>query len=262
LEESYAALDRRLQESSEFATSDPNLQLDPWGAPEQLMRDTIGVGESRVAVELEDAGSRLNLNLATEEELRRLFRALRVDFGLADRLAQTIADWRDADDLHRARGAERAEYLKEGLADLPANRPFQSVEELRGVRGMTGELLQLLRPVLTVNGSGRINGNSASRPVLLALPGMTESSVILLLQRRSGRQPLRDINTLLLLLPSGPREELQAEQMTLASRLVFVTSEVVATAVASRPGSPVRSTARGLFVRSGASVFLVDRQVD
>ena len=44
-----------------------------------------------------------------------------------DRIAQAIADWRDGDDLHRARGAEVAWYEEEGRFVLPRNGPFADV---------------------------------------------------------------------------------------------------------------------------------------
>ena len=89
-----------------------NGMLDPWAECEEMLRDTAVIGNAKYAVTLRDANAAINLNLATENELRRLFQALRIDAGKADRLAQAILDWRDADDLHRARGAEEPDYLR------------------------------------------------------------------------------------------------------------------------------------------------------
>src|SRR5690606_8405821 len=130
----------------------------------------------RFFVQARDAGSQLHLNVADEEELRRYFSALRMDYGKADRLAQAIMDWRDLDQSHRARGAERDDYLAAGSAVLPADGPFRRVSDLRFVMGMTSADYDLLSPHLTLFGSGRINLNSAPREVLLALPGVTEET--------------------------------------------------------------------------------------
>jgi len=69
--------------------------LDPWHGVDSVMPDTLALGVERVLVRAHDTGVALNLNRADDEELRRLFIALRVDAGEADRLAQAIADWRD-----------------------------------------------------------------------------------------------------------------------------------------------------------------------
>ncbi|MBP6669023.1 MAG: general secretion pathway protein GspK [Gemmatimonadales bacterium] len=250
----------------DLGTADPQRVLDPWGQADTLVRDTLTLDgpsdrptarpSAEALVSVVDLGARLHLNLASEDDLRRFFRGLRVDFGQSDRLAQTIADWRDADQLHRARGAERDLYLKEGRTALPADAPFARVSDLREVRGMTPEIYAKAAPYLTVLGTGRTNLASAPREVLLALPGLTEEAAAVILRAREGRRPLRDFNTLLLQLPSGPREALAQAVPALQGRVVFETVELLATATGWRDGSPVRKRVEGLFVRAGDAAFL------
>jgi general secretion pathway protein K len=233
--------------------------LDPWGGTDALVGDTVMLGQARYLVRLSDAGAALNLARATEAELRRLFVALRLDFGKADRLAQVIMDWQDGDDMHRARGAERDDYLADGLPVLPANRPFERLAELRDVMGMTGETYDLVRPHLTLLGSGQVNLNVAAHPVLLALPGMTEPAVAVVLRRRAGRQPLRSLLELTNELPTEARAVLQDHLTELQARAAFETREIVAQSEGWAEGSPVHSVTTGLFARGGSNAFLIWR---
>jgi len=252
--EAHAALTRRLADAGR---SDPDRLLDPWAGCERLLGDTADLGRARYAVALTDAGSALHLNRAGEAELHRLLVALRVDAGRADRLAQAILDWRDSDDLHRARGAEREDYLKAGAAVLPANRPFDRISDLVHVMGMTPEIYRRLRPYLTLLGTGQVNLNTAGRPVLLALPGMTESAAAVILRRRAVGRPIRNLEELADELTTAPREVLQAHLAELLPRVAFATREVMATSEGWTEGSPVRVTVRALFARGGQNAFLV-----
>lgn len=65
-------------------------------------------------------------------------------------IVESIVDWTDPNNDPYDNGAEESYYLS--LADpyQPANVPFRSIEELRLVRGVTPELMQVLRPYITV----------------------------------------------------------------------------------------------------------------
>lgn len=83
------------------------------------------------------------------ETFRRLLQLWGMDLMEADALIDAAADWVDADDRRRLRGAESADYEQPGL---PFNRPFSHLDEFRLVRG--AERLDQLAPgwreVLTV----------------------------------------------------------------------------------------------------------------
>ena len=126
------------------------------------------------------------LNQASAEILTRLF----LQSGLlkeadAQALADAIIDWRDEDQEKGPYGAEDFYYL--GL-DHPyecKDAPFENLEELLLVRGMTPELFTWAAPSLTVRGSGRVNLNTAGPTVLRAL-GLSESGVNGVVFYRSG----------------------------------------------------------------------------
>jgi general secretion pathway protein K len=227
--DAHALLADLLTRQPSAARGDVDRALDPWGGPEVQLGDTVSLEDARYRVTLADAGTALNLNRAGEEELRRLFAALRIDFGKADRLAQAIMDWKDGDDLHRARGAERDDYLAAGSAVLPENRPFGRLRELRHVMGMTPELYASIRPHLTLLGGGQVNLNSAPRPVLLALPGMGDQAIAIVMRRRSGSRPIRNLMELANELPTQPRAALESRFPELTPLVAFETREVVAT---------------------------------
>jgi general secretion pathway protein K len=107
-------------------------------------------GNNTVRISLRDELRKANLNLAAEPILAQLFGSLGVEKGKAQSLADAIADFRDRDNLRRLRGAEAADYRDAGFAWGPKNAPFQTVEELQQVFGMTPELYGLLAPYVSI----------------------------------------------------------------------------------------------------------------
>jgi len=229
---------------------------DPWSGIDSL-NDTLLLDQANATTALYDVASTLNINRADEDQLRRFFSALRVDAGVADRLAQAIADWRDADDFRRPRGAERDEYVKAGAEALPRNGPFETVAELQLVQGMTPRLFDAMRPYLTVLGSGQININSAPRPVLLSLPGITEQTAGVLLRNRSRGRLLATIADLERDLPPTARGALRVRLPALMSLTTTETREVAVVSVGGLPGSPVTARVTALLVRAREAVFYV-----
>lgn len=92
---------------------------------------------------LVDEASKLNLNTATAAMLEGLP-------GMTPELAAAIVDWRDSDDEVSENGAENESYLRLDPPYECKNAPFESVEELRLVYGMTME--QLFGEDLNLNG--------------------------------------------------------------------------------------------------------------
>lgn len=121
-----------------------------------------GFGDSRVYISVQDESGKVNLNHASEGLLVALFSAS-VDQESAAVLADAIADYRDSDDLRRTQGAERNDYETAGLAWAPKNAPFEAVEELRQVLGITPDLYNRVEPSVTVYSFGSaINQDVAS----------------------------------------------------------------------------------------------------
>lgn len=261
IEHARARLTRRQSPFSDLASGGSAAQ-DPWWRVELIMPDTIPIGDERYAVRLRDASARVNVNRASEDDLRRLFTALRIDAGKADQLAQTIADWRDGDDLRHLRGAESKEYLAAGLRTLPRNAPLVQVEELRDLYGMTPQLYAAIAPHLTVYGSGQLNLNTAGRAELLALPGFNEETVVAVDRLRAGGVQISSLDQLALALPSGARNLLNDALGQLLPRVTFETREVEVVSEGWVQNSPVRARTTGLLVRGGGAVFFIGKRVE
>jgi type II secretory pathway component PulK len=210
---------------------------------------------------LEDAGTKVQLNLVGEDEIRRLMAAVGVDDGDADRVAQAIMDWKDLDDFRRARGAEREEYVQADAPILPPNGPFGSIDELLHVRGMTPEIYARMRPFLALTGSGRVNVSAAPAEVLTALPGMSDDLLALILRARAGGGIVPDLLTLTADLDEDAREAFQASLPVLMSRVTTTAQEVTISTVCSLPSSAARVEATAIAVRARDAVFVVERSV-
>jgi len=171
----------------------------PDGVPRPLLLDG-----AELTVTLGNEASRLDLNLATRDQLAALIELAQGDAGYdqaaRDALADAIMDWRDEDDLTSLNGAEDGDYAAAGLPYGAADGPFRSVEELREVLGMTRELYQRLAPDLTVyNDTGRVEQRFASAQLLAALQGITlEDAEQLVIERDQpllpDGQPARVVN--------------------------------------------------------------------
>jgi general secretion pathway protein K len=233
---------------------------DSWSTASTALTDTVKLGDERYHVSVRDAGASLNLNLANEQELERFFIALPIDAGRATEIAESILDWRDSDNLHRLHGAEADDYLRLGSAVLPANEKFSRLEELRYVKSVTPDIFARARPFLTLMGTGQININSAPRPVLLALPGMSEEAVSVLLQTRGSSQPIHSLPELSARLSSGARASLIDANPELLPLAAFETRELDVRSEGWTDGSPVHEWLDALIVKAGGLGVVVFRR--
>jgi DNA uptake protein ComE-like DNA-binding protein len=97
-----------------------------------------------VRMGLEDESTRLNLNalLLADTVQENGGRTLLMNLpGMTEDVADAIMDWIDADDETREFGAEIDYYSVLNPAYAPKNGPFESIEELLLVRGVTPQLL-------------------------------------------------------------------------------------------------------------------------
>jgi general secretion pathway protein K len=126
-----------------------------------------------VRVTIQDELGKIDLNAADNDLLIRLLEWAGLSPAQASALDDKILDWRDATDTHRLNGAKATQYEEAGYKYRPRNGPFQSVDELSLVMGVTPQLFNKIRPALTVySGKRFIDPQAAPREALLALPGM------------------------------------------------------------------------------------------
>jgi len=167
---------------------------DPWLDVDSVYSGALVV-DSNVTVTLRarDLGSVLNINLLTEDELRTFLGYVLQDYAGADQMAQSIMDWRDADDQARPRGGERDLYLKDQRLALPANAQFREIEELLQVNGVTPAVFARVSQYLTTHGPGAVNLNTAPAAVLRSLPGMTDVALTRILGMRSQGRRIQSV---------------------------------------------------------------------
>jgi general secretion pathway protein K len=164
------------------------------------------LGRGSFAYTITDEDGKLNINGATQEQLKSVFLESGVAAEDADTIVDSILDWIDANDLHRLNGAEEDYYRSLDRPYSCKDGRFETIEELLLVKGMTPEIFYGSRAVkntsgepeqdeevkfsgvvdlLTVTGSGFININTSPEPVLVSVLGDAAANNILL-QRETG----------------------------------------------------------------------------
>jgi type II secretory pathway component PulK len=161
-----------------------------WRGLDSLVPRSPIVTSAGCDVRLSPTGVAVDVNAASGDQLRALFRALDIDRPRADSMTDALLDWCDADDDPRAFGAERAWYTANGLFP-PRNGPIGSLDELRRVRGFDRVTLpdSVLRSVLTVE-PGRIVWDRAPLAVLASLPGVTSPVLARVADQRAHGLPV------------------------------------------------------------------------
>jgi DNA uptake protein ComE-like DNA-binding protein len=203
------------------------------------------------ALTVEAAGTRLDINSASDEQIRNIFR----QDGRADALdlADALLDWRDADDEPRSLGAERAWYEAEHRPD-PRNGRFADLTELRLVRGFESPLA--VEQLLTVE-PGRISINTAPPAVLAVVPGFTPEVVQRIVEWRSREGGLGDVLAIGPSLSPEAVNELTAHYPEI-SRTTTVDPDAWIVTATSRVGRPaIASTVQLRLVRRRSRAIVV-----
>ncbi len=112
----------------------------------------------------------IDINTAQAPLLVQVLTQSGVEKQQAKYLVDAIEDFRDLDDLKHLNGAEDDDYAQAGLAAGAKDAPFERIEELQQVLGMTAPLYKKLTQYLTVSsGATGINPMLASRQILMIL---------------------------------------------------------------------------------------------
>lgn len=151
------------------------------GAQRQISLDDVAV-----TIAIQDEAGRIDLNYAGRRLLHDLFVSAGAGTNEADTLAGRVLDWRSGtkspgvDDDSRGAGSY-----------TPRGGPFQSVDELKLVAGMTPELFARVEPALTVySHSASFDMRSAPKEVLEVIPGMNPGSAQKAVDARSATPTL------------------------------------------------------------------------
>lgn len=161
-----------LQSAADGAVADVMFSLlaarDPHVQPDGVVR-TIRIGQTLVQVRIENESDRINLNRATPALLRVLIVGVGGTPAVAERLAGAIADWRDTGAGTGQHVAQAPQYRAAGRSYGPPGTPFESIDELADVLGMTPALFMRLAPHLTVLTRNDPDGSTRDPVVARAL---------------------------------------------------------------------------------------------
>ncbi len=177
---------RREMQAGNLAPEAEALFREGWRADGTVYAWALGRTEVRISIQ--DESGKIDLNAAADELLRGLFRAAEwtgpdgeiatLGDRDADALVDAVRDYADEDGLTRLNGAEDRDYAAAGLPWDAKDAPFEAVEELQQVLGMTPLLYRAVAPALTVHtGQQGIDADVAPRAVLRALPGTDAEGV-------------------------------------------------------------------------------------
>src|SRR5262245_4654248 len=234
------------------------------------------LGGGTLRVRWIDEGGKININRVDQELLRRVFTNLGVEEPVKAILVDSIMDWRDPDDLHRTSGAENAYYRSLTPSYTAKNGPFDTVEDLLWVRGMTAELFYGygdatgnrdgnaqrlgLREIFTVDSPiDRVNLRTASADVIHALTGIPLEKIRRFIEEREKLSEKTTADLLPLLGIGASDAALQ--------QFVFANPAVVTIEAEGRPGqSGVSRRVKGVVRAAGGGrefelVRWIDRDV-
>jgi hypothetical protein len=177
---------------------DDVLVLDP---EEEVLPERKGdLGRGSFEYTITDEDGKLNINNATQVQLKAVFLESGVEVEDVDEIVDSILDWIDTNDLHRLNGAEEDYYQSLDQPYSCKDAPFETIEELLLVKGMTPEIFfgshavksepeeteeeeprySGVANLLTVVGSGKININTSPEPVLVSVLGSAVANNIIL----------------------------------------------------------------------------------
>ncbi len=194
-----------LREDAKLNTFDA--LTDIWG----LAQPPFELGGGTITLTIEDEERKINLNNligaqgnAPNDQNVAVFRRLLELLAIDPQVADAVLDWLDNDESPRVGGAESSYYLSLRYPYNSKNDFFDTIDELRLVRGVTPEVFEKLRPYVTVHSIGTVNINTAPKAVLMALsagqgsfnePEIDEKTADALIASRQDR-PFRSASTL------------------------------------------------------------------
>lgn len=123
-------------------------------------------GGGDILFRIEDEGGKVDVNTASRQFLRKIFNALEVRPKISRGLAAAILDYRDFDHDPESGGAEDRDYKQANLLQGAKDSPFELVEELQQVLGMTPKIYARLKPLVTVYSGQNVPFGPVADPLL------------------------------------------------------------------------------------------------
>ena len=137
----------------------------------------VRIGDAAVDIVAEDEAAKINPNVVSKDVLRDLLVALGVDQPRAARLAGEIADWRIRSQASILGGLKIDQYRDRGLPYRSGDHAFYSLDEMALLPDMTPDILDRLRPWLSVYHEGGVNDASGTSLAAAAIGDARNSSL-------------------------------------------------------------------------------------
>ena len=127
------------------------------------------LGEGTATIQVHSEAGKIDINTAPNDVIKALFIAGGTSEDQASQLVEAVADFRDPDGIRRPRGAEDSDYQAMGVRHEAKDAPFEAVEELMQVRGISPDLYERLSGAITVYGRPQVDVTTAPPLVLQVL---------------------------------------------------------------------------------------------
>jgi general secretion pathway protein K len=169
-------------------TNDYDAYSETWGQS----WDNLEIVDGSVSLRIEDLDGKLNVNrlvtdlgnINTQFKNRFLLFFENLEIDNPEELTDALIDWLDPDSDPQPFGAEEDYYLPEKNYSCK-NGKLHTLEELLKVKGFSEEIYKKIKPHLTVEGSEKINVNTAGPEVLMSLSSeMTEETAAYIVDYR------------------------------------------------------------------------------
>lgn len=126
--------------------------------------------QARATVTVTSESGKVNPNTASQQMLAALMTAVGAQPSQAAAVSHAILDWRQSDDNDQNSAARKvAQYQAAHLDHAPPSAPFESLDEMQRVLGMTPDLFRRLKPNLSIYQTGDPVVALASPAVVKAL---------------------------------------------------------------------------------------------
>jgi general secretion pathway protein K len=159
-----AAADGAVQEAAFHLLDAPSRRWAADAIPRRLV-----LPGAAVEVRVESETGKINPNLASAPLLAALLREVGADSRTAGLVADSVLRWRFPWAAQGGNDPTLTAYRAAGLDYGPAGAPFESLDEIGAVLGMTPGLLAKLRPHLSLYAGNAPDPSSADRVVLAAM---------------------------------------------------------------------------------------------
>ena len=138
----------------------------------------IRFNEADIRIKIQSESGKIDINKANEKLLTGMMAQTDADAILQQSIVNAILDWRDKDDLIRIDGAEKATYEAADLPYHPRNKSFQTIEELRLVLGVTAEIFEQLKTMITIySKQTTVDLKTAEKKVMLAVTNLDTETI-------------------------------------------------------------------------------------